>query len=71
LQGPARSTVRTSYKVDGAAYNLYGVPAAGPGLKSEILIQSQEGFDRNVPPVRMSEDQFGQLMREIKASQEP
>lgn len=33
-----QGTVRTSYKAGGTAYNLYGIPAARPGQKSEILI---------------------------------
>ena len=51
-----KSTLRTSYRADGTEYTVFGVPAQRPGMKSEILIQSSDGFDRNVPPVRMSED---------------
>ena len=52
-----QGTVRASYRSGRASYNLYGVPAKKPGEKSQVFVQSQDGFDRDMPPVRLSVEQ--------------
>lgn len=52
-----QGTVRASYRSGRASYNLYGVPAKKPGEKSQVFVQSQEGFDRDMPPIRLSGEQ--------------
>jgi len=57
------TTVRASYKSGRESYNLYGYPATKPGEKGQVYIQSQEGFNKDLPPVRLSEDQRDKLIQ--------
>lgn len=61
-----QGTVRASYRSGRASYNLYGVPAKKPGEKSQVFVQSQEGFDRDMPPIRLSGEQTAQLVTQFK-----
>lgn len=61
-----QGTVRASYRSGRASYNLYGVPAKKPGEKSQVFVQSQDGFDRDLPPVRLSGEQTAQLVNQFK-----
>lgn len=58
--------MRASYRSGRASYNLYGVPAKKPGEKSQVFVQSQDGFDRDLPPVRLSGEQTAQLVNQFK-----
>lgn len=46
-------------------YNLYAIPGQKPGDKGQIFIQSQEGFDKDLPPVRLSEHQRDSLVNDF------
>jgi hypothetical protein len=41
---------------------LYGVPGIKPGDKGKVFIQSQDGFDKDLPPVRLEDDQRDELI---------
>ena len=61
-----RATIRTSYKMqNGVVYQLYGLPGKQPGDEGEILMQTQRGFEQNLPPMRLSMQQKGSLINEI------
>ena len=57
-----QSTVRASYKAGNSQYNLYAVPGQKPGDKGQIYMQSQEGFNYDLPPVRLSEKERDHLV---------
>ena len=57
-----KSTVRASYKSGRASYSLFGVPSQKPGEKGQVYVQSQDGFNKDLPPVRLSENQRDELM---------
>lgn len=57
-----QGTVRASYKSGRGSYNLYGVPGVKPGDKGKVFIQSQDGFDKDLPPVRLEDDQRDELI---------
>ena len=58
-------TVRASYRAGDQMYNLYAIPGQKPGDKGQIFIQSQEGFDKDLPPVRLSEHQRDSLVNDF------
>jgi hypothetical protein len=60
-----QSTVRASYKAGNSQYNLYAVPGQKPGDKGQIYMQSQEGFNYDLPPVRLSEKERDHLVQHI------
>ena len=61
-----QGTVRASYKSGASLYNLYGVPGQKPGDKGQVFIQSQEGFDKDLPPVRLSANQRDSLVGDFQ-----
>jgi hypothetical protein len=63
---PNNQTVRASYKSGRGSYNLYGVPGSKPGDKGQVFIQSQDGFDKDLPPVRLSDKQRDQLINNFQ-----
>lgn len=61
-----KGTVRASYKKGNQSYNLYAIPGQKPGDKGQVFIQSQKGFDNDLPPVRISDQQRDELVKEFK-----
>lgn len=59
-------TVRASYKSGRGSYSLYGVAGQRPGDKGQIFVQSQEGFDRNLPPMKLTERQRDNLISDFQ-----
>ena len=46
--------------------SLYAVPGQKPGDKGQIYMQSQEGFNYDLPPVRLSEKERDHLVQQIQ-----
>ena len=57
--------MRASFKdKDGQVYELYGVPGAQKE-NGEIFVQTQDGINRALPPVRLSNQQRYSLLQDL------
>jgi hypothetical protein len=58
--------VRASYKSGSTQYNLYAIPGQKPGDKGQVFVQSNEGFENDLPPVRLSDRERDGLINEFQ-----
>ena len=62
----ARQSLRASYRAGETTYTLSAIPGMKQGDKGQIFIQSQDGFDNDLPPVRLSDKQRDLLINDFQ-----
>jgi hypothetical protein len=58
----AGTMVRASYQNNkGQEYQLYGIRGTGDKQEGVVFMQTQQGFDQNLPPLRLSAEERDEL----------